>query len=181
MMTTKTRESTSQRGGTVRIAAVLVVAFAFAACAVEQEPAPPSSTSASSTAPATAGVAPTAPTTGLTTTSTTGAPTTTQPPSDGSLLARGEVEEALFEAIIADLVDRSGAARSSVAVVRAEEAIWSDGSLGCPQPGEFYTQALVPGYWVVFDVPGGTYDYRATRSGFFKLCPPGADARPPTG
>ena len=159
--------------------AVLVVAFAVAACAAEREPAPPSSTSASSTAPTTGGA--TTETTAVATTAATDAPTTSQPPPDGSVLARGEVEEALFEAIVADLIDRSGAARSSVGVVRAEEAIWSDGSLGCPQPGEFYTQALVPGYWVVFDVPGATFDYRATRSGFFKLCPPGADARPPTG
>ena len=35
-----------------------------------------------------------------------------------------------------------------------EPVTLSDGSLGCPQPGEFYTQVLVRGYWIVFDVEG---------------------------
>ena len=33
-------------------------------------------------------------------------------------------------------------------VVQVEEVTWPDGSLGCPQPGMAYTQALVPGYRV---------------------------------
>ena len=39
-------------------------------------------------------------------------------------------------------------------LIRDEAVTWSDGSLGCPQPGEYYTQVLVPGYWIVFDVAG---------------------------
>ena len=47
---------------------------------------------------------------------------------------------------------------------------WSDGSLGCPRPGQVYTQALVPGYQVVLEVEGRQYDYRATERGYYVLC-----------
>jgi hypothetical protein len=36
-------------------------------------------------------------------------------------------------------------------VVQAEAVTWPDGALGCPEPGIVYTQALVPGYWVVVE------------------------------
>ena len=72
-------------------------------------------------------------------------------------------------------------------MVRAEAVVWNDGSLGCPQPGEFYIQILVNGYWVISQVEGVEYDYRANDSGFFTLCegigelpisPPGTDPYP---
>jgi hypothetical protein len=55
-------------------------------------------------------------------------------------------------------------------VIRDQAVTWSDGSLGCPQPGVFYTQALVPGYWVVLQVGDQEYDYRASERGHFVLC-----------
>ena len=82
----------------------------------------------------------------------------------------GEVPEALLNKIVDDLVARTGADPASIEVVRAEEVVWGDGSLGCPQPGMMYTQALVDGYWVVLRTGGQDYDYRATQSGYFVLC-----------
>ena len=38
--------------------------------------------------------------------------------------------------------------RADLKVLSAEAVTWSDGSLGCPEPGMMYTQALVPGYRV---------------------------------
>jgi hypothetical protein len=29
--------------------------------------------------------------------------------------------------------------------------VWNDGSLGCPEPGMMYTQALVNGYWLIIE------------------------------
>jgi hypothetical protein len=75
-----------------------------------------------------------------------------------------------MDAIIADALNRSGADASAVTVARAESVIWNDGALGCPEPGVMYTQALVEGYWVVLDVSGQPYDYRASEQGAFKLC-----------
>ncbi|SCE94924.1 hypothetical protein GA0074695_2381 [Micromonospora viridifaciens] len=46
---------------------------------------------------------------------------------------------------IADLAVRLAIAASDIEVVRVEEAVWRDGSIGCAQPGRMYTQALVRG------------------------------------
>ena len=37
-------------------------------------------------------------------------------------------------------------------LMRAERVEWNDGSLGCPEPGIAYTQAIVPGYNFVYEV-----------------------------
>jgi hypothetical protein len=58
----------------------------------------------------------------------------------------------------------------SARVVTAEALMWPNGALGCPQPGRMYTQAVVPGYRVVFEADGRTYAYHASQKGGFKLC-----------
>jgi hypothetical protein len=52
-------------------------------------------------------------------------------------------------------------------IVRAESVVWNDGSLGCPEPGNMYTEALVNGYWVIIRARGQTYDFRADSRGSF--------------
>ncbi|MGQ0602972.1 MAG: hypothetical protein ACT4QE_14915 [Anaerolineales bacterium] len=88
----------------------------------------------------------------------------------------------LWEKIAADLEARTSANRADFTISRAEAIIWNDGSLGCPQPGVFYTQALVDGYRVVVDWNGQQFDYHAATSGFFMLCErsrPGFQNNPP--
>jgi hypothetical protein len=82
----------------------------------------------------------------------------------------GEVPEELLRAIVDDLVARLEVVAAAIDVVRAESIVWPDGSLGCPQPGFSYTQALVPGYWVVLEVGSQEYDYRAGAGAHFVLC-----------
>ncbi len=82
----------------------------------------------------------------------------------------GAVPGKLMKTILEDLVGRTGAVLSSIEVKRADAVVWSDGSLGCPEPGMMYTQALVNGYWVVLNVGGRDYDYRASQGGNFRLC-----------
>lgn len=83
---------------------------------------------------------------------------------------QGEVPDDVLTAIIDDFVEKKDAERSSVEVSRAVSLTWNDGSLGCPQPGAFYTQAPVEGYQVILKYEGKTYDYRATRKGYFFIC-----------
>ena len=78
----------------------------------------------------------------------------------------------------ADAARRTGVAAESLALVSAEDVTWSDGSLGCPQPGMSYTQALVPGYRVRLRGPAGEMDYHASARGALVLCPPGRAADP---
>ena len=82
----------------------------------------------------------------------------------------GETPPDLLSQIIADAADRAGVADSEVTVIRDEFAIWNDGSLGCPEPGLMYTQALVDGYWIVVAIGEFEYDYRVGAGGYFKLC-----------
>lgn len=94
-------------------------------------------------------------------------------PSPASDVIIGPVPDDLQGQLMADIAQRLGAgesARVNLTLVRAEPVIWPDGSLGCPQPGVFYTQALVEGMWVVYDVGGAQFDYRVDQRGRFFLC-----------
>lgn len=97
-------------------------------------------------------------------------PTEAAPAEGGAGLLPGEVPQELFDAVLADALARSGGQQSSVAVQMAEQVEWSDGSMGCPAPDMMYTQAIVSGYNVIFDVGGQTYDYRLSNSGIIILC-----------
>ncbi|TDD22927.1 hypothetical protein E1218_18615 [Kribbella turkmenica] len=83
----------------------------------------------------------------------------------GAPPASGAVEQAK-----ADLVKRLGIDPGQVTVVSATEVTWPDGSLGCPEPGMNYTQALVPGARIVLEAGGKQYQYHSggTRPPF--LC-----------
>jgi hypothetical protein len=86
----------------------------------------------------------------------------------------GEAPDELVERIISDLQEKTGAARQSIQVIRAQAVVWNDGSLGCPKPGEFYTQALVNGFHIILKIEDKEYDYRASQSNYFFLCERGA-------
>ena len=70
-----------------------------------------------------------------------------------------------------DLADRLDVDADSIEVVSVERVTWSDGSVGCPQPGMNYTQALVPGSRIVLRAAGAEYAYHAAdgRAPFY--CP----------
>lgn len=90
---------------------------------------------------------------------------------DDSAPATGEVPDDLLDKVYADLELRTGGERSDFKTLRGEALQWNDGSLGCAEPGQTYTQGIVDGYWIVIDYRGTSYDYRATARGYFKLCP----------
>ena len=94
-----------------------------------------------------------------------------------SVAVVGEVPESLLAAVIDDARGQVGA--EQIRVIRAESTVWNDGALGCPRPGELYTQAIVDGYWVVLEAAGEELDYRLTVEGTFRLCKStGPDPRP---
>jgi hypothetical protein len=62
---------------------------------------------------------------------------------------------------VADLSTRLGVEVGAIAVNLVEEVTWRDGSLGCPEPGIGYTQALVDGRRIVLDVYGVEYVYHS--------------------
>jgi hypothetical protein len=96
-------------------------------------------------------------------------PGSTPSPSASSGSPNAEVPPKRWAAIISDLTTR-GVPTDSVALVSARSVTWNDGALGCPKPGQSYTQAQVPGMQVVVSVGAVTYDYRFGRSDNPQLC-----------
>jgi hypothetical protein len=70
-----------------------------------------------------------------------------------------EAPEGALDAIRKDLGSR-GMADADIEVVEVHRTTWRDGSLGCPEPGSVYTQALVDGWRVLVKVGSSEYDYR---------------------
>jgi hypothetical protein len=84
-----------------------------------------------------------------------------------------QVPEAVLRPILNEAAKLANVPPQQLVIVRAEAVVWNDGSLGCPEPGMQYTQALVNGYWVQVRAAERMYDFRARRDGSFRLCPPG--------
>jgi hypothetical protein len=124
---------------------LLVAAITLAACGTPQDEGVPETTDATSP-PVEAPVQPTTP-----------------PP--------GEPIAEVVDAAVDDLAARMRADRSAIQVLSFEEVTWRDGSLGCPEPGEFYTQALVDGYRVVLSYDSRVYLYHAGSDRDAFLCP----------
>ena len=62
-----------------------------------------------------------------------------------------------------DLADRFDFNPLTIKISAVESVEWSDSSLGNPEPGTFYTQAVVPGYRLVLESDGATYTYHAGK------------------
>ena len=92
---------------------------------------------------------------------------------------KGQVPQAILDPILKEAAALTKLDREQLVIVRAESVVWNDGSLGCPEPGMMYTQALLNGYWVVIDAAGQNYDFRVDSRGNFRVCPPG-QGHPPS-
>lgn len=93
---------------------------------------------------------------------------TTTPGAVGPTGTPADVPAARWDAIVRDLADRG--VSSPPTVVSAENVVFADGSLGCPSPGQSYTQAQVDGMRVVLEAEGTTYDYRLGSGDQLILC-----------
>ena len=80
--------------------------------------------------------------------------------------------QSIIDLALADAARRSQRDASTLKVVSAEPVTWRDGSIGCPQPGRQYTQALVPGFRVRIDAGAEILEYHASRRGQPFYCPP---------
>jgi hypothetical protein len=102
------------------------------------------------------------------------APNTDPPVTQGS----GEVPPQLLAIFQDDLARRALVKHDAINVVSATEQQWSDGAMGCPQPGQMYTQMIVPGYRVVMEAAGNRYAYHSDRRGNFIVCSSGLSFPP---
>jgi len=73
------------------------------------------------------------------------------------------------ESAVADLAARLGVPPSAISVRSVEAVQWNDASLGWAQPGYLYAQIVIPGYRIVLEVAGKSYEYH-TGGSHFVLC-----------
>ena len=81
-----------------------------------------------------------------------------------------ELSARMIASAVTDLAAEIGVDQADIRVLRAIAVTWNDGSLGCPQPGHAYTQALAPGYWIVLEHAKRRYSFHAGSTGKFRLC-----------
>jgi hypothetical protein len=62
-----------------------------------------------------------------------------------------------------DLAKRKGIAVDQISVVSVTAVQWPTSALGCPQPGTMYSQIVTPGYRVVLEADGVTYEYHTDQ------------------
>ena len=78
--------------------------------------------------------------------------------------------QALVEKAKADLANRLAVSTNDIRLVEATGVTWPDSSLGCPQEGMVYTQVLTPGYLILLEQGGTTYEYHASSSDTIVTC-----------
>jgi hypothetical protein len=105
-------------------------------------------------------------------------PPQASPENDSEAAVTSELPTEKIEAALDDAARRASVPREQIAVAVAETVTWSDGSLGCPQPGMMYTQALVPGFRIVLNAGGQQLAYHASTAGHPTFCPPERVVRP---
>ena len=79
----------------------------------------------------------------------------------GTPIATSAIPRELRRAVVADAAQRFNIPASAVVLARAEQVTWPDGSLGCPEPGRSYSQALIAGFRVVAVTSAGELHYNA--------------------
>jgi len=77
----------------------------------------------------------------------------------------------LHREVIADAGRRSGVDSGRIHVVQSQAVTWRDGSLGCPEPGRMYTQALIRGYLIRVQADATVLEYHASMGGQWLFCP----------
>lgn len=84
-------------------------------------------------------------------------------------------EEAIADKAIGKLLNSGkGITPPMIKIISFEKKDFSDSSLGCPQPGQMYSQAIVSGYQVVLEAQGQQYDYRIGEGDNVILCENGS-------
>jgi hypothetical protein len=151
-----------------------LVSIVFAACTTYQEPAP------AATIPAQDTVVPAVPSQEIPTRElpekikqlTPIAPIGKEPidmtpisPADLPI----NLQDVAYQAIIA-LAEKLSIQKNQIALISVQSVVWSDSSLGCPQPDMNYLMVLTDGYRVVLAVDDEPYYYHANQRGYGIFC-----------
>ncbi|MDX9851161.1 MAG: hypothetical protein RBT01_11680 [Anaerolineaceae bacterium] len=59
---------------------------------------------------------------------------------------------------------------NQIVLASAKSVVWSDSSLGCPQPDMNYLQVLTDGYQIILSADDNLYYYHANKKGYGIFC-----------
>jgi hypothetical protein len=99
------------------------------------------------------------------------------PQPAGEPVASADVPREVRRAVVADAARRLEVKENQVVLTEAERVTWTDGALGCPQPGMSYSQALVPGFRLLARSAKGAVRYHTDASGNLAVCDSGLGRR----
>jgi hypothetical protein len=159
--------------GIIALVLVLMLTACGQAGLPAAQPAPGAATAAP--APTSAGQSTAQPTAIL---QPTEAPAPTQIPAQPTAVATPGTgtsvrpPDALVSAAQRRLARYLGAQASDLALQSANQQIWPDGALGCPQPDQIYPQVVTPGFVLVFSntAQTTTYELHTDMSEQMVLC-----------
>lgn len=98
-------------------------------------------------------------------------PTPDSPPQGDAMPKPSDPElQKLIETTVQDLAKRLSVSEDQIELKEATEVTWPDSSLGCPNPGSFYTQALTPGYLIRLQNRDTTFEYHTDKRGLVIYC-----------
>lgn len=83
-------------------------------------------------------------------------------PPGGEMTNIGGTPTQLIERAKEEVASLGRSSAESVQVVSVEAVDWSDSSLGCPKTGMMYAQVITPGYKIVLESGGRTYNFHTT-------------------
>jgi hypothetical protein len=90
-----------------------------------------------------------------------------------------DVPAAVINCAVATLARYLAKSESFIQVLDARPAVWSDSSLGCPEPGHAYLDVITGGYQITLMAEGALYELHTNSDGrFFVLCLPPDPAKP---
>ena len=103
------------------------------------------------------------------------------PQQDGIHMATQRTSlKSMIQLALEDAARRTRLDVAALTVALSESVTWPDGSLGCPQPGMGYTQALVPGYRIRIRSGDEILEYHCGERGPPIYCPPSRVTLPVT-
>jgi hypothetical protein len=82
----------------------------------------------------------------------------------------GDVIQSLVDKAKNDLSQRLSLSVTQINLVEVSEVEWSDSSLDCPEPGISYMQVITPGYRILLEGNGTTYEYHSNRDTYLVYC-----------
>ena len=104
-------------------------------------------------------------------------------PTSGPAIQEGETQtspslpipalsdpQALIEKAKADLAQRLSVSETQINLVKIDQVIWPDASLGCPQEGMIYAQVQISGYLILLKYKGDEFEYHANIHGNTFYC-----------